>query len=190
MSVFKKRSVAIGMFVLTVVLFTLLGSHLSLDRACRQAEAAFFDRSLLRDEGAYSCPADHLENCVALANRLLSVVGDGNEPYAQAYERLRAARLDLIDALDSRDIPAIGAADQALVEAVDAVKAVKASGAAVSDSYDDYDTILSDFDSAQAALDNNAYNDHILAFRDEVLRQFPASLLRHLAFVAPPETFP
>ena len=190
MSFFKKRSTAICVFVVVVVLFSLIGCHLSLGRACRQAEAAFFDKSLLRDEGAYSCPADHLENCVALANRLLSVVGGGNEPYAQAYEQLRAARLDLIDALDSRDIPAIGAADQALVEAVEAVKAVKASGAALSDSYDDYDAILSDFESAQAALDSSAYNDHILTFRDEVLRQFPASLLRRLAFVASPETFP
>lgn len=190
MDFFKKRSTAICVFVAVVVLFSLIGCHLSLGRACRRAEDAFFDRSLLRDRGGYSCPGDHLENCADLANRLLSVVGSHNEPYAEVYEQLRAARLGLIDALDSRDIPAIGAANQALAEAVEAVRAVNASGAALSDSYDDFDAIVSDFDSAQAALDNNAYNDYILAFRDDVLGRFPTDFLRHLAFVDAPETFP
>ena len=190
MSFFKKRSTAIGVFVVVVVLFSLIGCHLSLGRACRKAEDAFFDRSLLREAGAYSCPGDHLENCVSLANRLLSVVGSGNAPYAEAYEQLRTARLALIDALDSRDIPAIGQANQALAEAVEAVKAVKASGAALSDSHDDYDVILADFDGAQAALDDSGYNDYILAFREKTLDRFPTGLLRRLAFVDPPATFP
>lgn len=190
MDFFKKRSTAIGVFVVVVILFSLIGCHLSLGRACRKAEAAFFDRSLLRDAGSYSCPGDHLKNCADLANRLLSVVGGDNEPYAGAYEQLRAARLDLLDALESRDIPAAGAASQSLAEAVEAVKAVKASGAALSESYDDYEQIIADLDGAQAALDNNGYNDYILAFREDVLDRFPTGLLRHLAFVDAPETFP
>lgn len=189
MRFFKKRSAAIGVFIVVVVLFSLIGCHLSLGRACRKAEAAFFDKSLLRDEGGYSCPGDHLDNCVDLANRLLSVIGSDGE-WAGAYEQLRAARLALIDALDSKDIPACGTANQALVEAVAAVKAVKDAGAAPADSYDDYDAIVSDFAGAQAALDNNAYNDYILVFRDEVLGKFPTNLLRHLALVDPPQTFP
>ena len=190
MSFFKKRSTAIGVFVVVVVVFSLIGCHLSLSRACRKAEDAFFDKSLLRDEGAYSCPADHLENCVDLTNRLLSVVGSGNEAYAEVYEQLRSARLGLIDALDSRDIPAIAKASQALSEAVEAVKAAKASGAPLSDSHDDYDAIIADLDGARAALDDSGYNAHILAFREDVLGKFPTNLLRHLAFVDAPETFP
>lgn len=190
MNFFKKRSTAIGVFVIVVIVFGLLGCHRSLDRACRQAEEAFFDRSLLREEGSYSCPYDHLQNSVNYANRLLSVIGSDNEAYAGAYEQVRAARLALIGALDERNIPSIAEANQALADAVAEVEALKDSGLPLSESHDDYDAILANFHSAQAELDNSAYNDHILEFRDRVLQRFPTNLLRHLAFVKAPETFP
>ena len=76
------------------------------------------------------------------------------------------------------------------------VEAAKAAGAPLAESYDDYDKIISDYDkiisdfhSAQSELDKSTYNDHILAFRDEVLTAFPASLLRHVTGVKAPETF-
>ncbi len=189
MSILKKRSTAIVIFVIVVVLFSFLGCKRSLNKACRQAEAAFFDKSLLKADGGYSAPADHLENCVDLANRLLSVIGTDGK-WSDAYDAVKAARSDLLDALEAKDIPAIGAADQALVDAVAQVEAVKSAGTPLPESHDDYDKIVSDFHSAQAELDSSAYSSHILAFRDEVLSAFPTSILRRLTGVQAPETFP
>lgn len=189
MTILKKRSVAICVFVVTVALSTLAGSRMSLDKACRQAEEAFFDRSQLHAEGYYTCPGDQVEASVALANRLLSVIGtDG--VWAEPYSALADARATLDEALDERDIPAIGAADQALAEAVQAVEVLVESGAALPESHDDYAAIVADFASAQAVLDTPAYNEHILAFREDVLDRFPANILRRLTGVKAPETFP
>ncbi len=189
MELFKKRSTAIAVFVLVVAVFTLIGSHLSLNRACRKAEAAFFDASLLDAEGYYTCPGDQVQYSLDYATRLLTVIGSDGA-WADAYQALRQARLALTDAFEAQDIPAIGTADQALAEAVEAVKAVKASGAALPDSYDDYDAIIAGFDGAQATLADPAYNEHILAFREDVLGGFPANILRRLTGVQAPETFP
>ncbi len=189
MEFFKKRSTAIVIFVLVVVLFTFIGARRSLNKACREAEAAFFDKSLLHADGYYTCPGEQLDYCVDYATRLLTVIGtDG--PWTDAYEGLVQARLGLMDALDGRNIPEISQANQALVEAVTAVEAAKDSGAPLPSSYDDYDAIVADFGSAQAVLDDQAYSDHILAFQDDVLGAFPANILRHLLGVKAPETFP
>ena len=189
MSFLKKRSTAIVIFVLVVVLFGAFGARRSLNKACREAEAAFFDASQLHADGYYTCPGDQLGYCVDYATRLLTVIGSDG-PWADAYEGLVQARLGLMDALDARNIPDIAAADQALVKAVAAVKEAKDSGTPLPESYDDYDAIVADFDGAQAVLDDPAYSEHILAFRDEVLGVFPANILRHLPGVKAPETFP
>ena len=189
MSLLKKRSFAVVIFVLVVVVFTLIGSHMSLTRACEKAEAAFFDKSLLQSEDYHTCPGDQLENCVDLGARLLSVIGDDG-PWEAAYGALSQSRRALADALDDQDIPAIGAADQAFAEAVEAVKAAAQAGAPIRDSSDDYDAIISDLDRAQAILDDPAYNEHIQAFRDKELNAFPAGILRRLTGVKAPETFP
>ena len=189
MEFFKKRKNAIVIFVAVVVVFSLIGCHLSLSRACRQVEAAFFDKSLLHQDGYYTCPGDQLENCIKLTNRLLSVIGTDGE-WAEAYDALNSGRYALEDALRDRDIRRIANNNQVLVDAVAAVESLVAAGASLPDSYDDYDAILADFHSAQNVLDSNAYNAHVMAFWKEVLTPFPTNILRHLAFVTPPETFP
>ena len=115
MDFFKKRSVAVGVFVVTVILFTLIGSHRSLDRACRKAEDAFFDKSLLRSEGYHTCPGEQLAYCVDDANRLLSVIGSDGE-WAGAYEALLTARRDLAASAAENARAAVEAA-QAAVDA-------------------------------------------------------------------------
>ena len=189
MEFFKKRNTAIAVFVVVVVVFSLIGCHLSLSRAVRQVEDAFFDKTLLHADGYYTCPADQLQNCVALSNRLLSVIGQDSQ-WSEAYEELKTCRLALDDALRDRDIQRIANSNQALVEAVAAVEALVEAGAPLPDSNDDFYAIISDFHGAQSVLDNNAYNNHVLAFWDGVLNPFPTNILRHLTFVAPPETFP
>ncbi len=189
MSLLKKRSFAIVIFVLVVVLFGAFGARRSLNKACRKAEAAFFDKSLLQAADYHTCPGEQLDYCADYANRLLSVIGNSGE-WEGTYKALRTARAGLVDALDARDISAIGKANKTLVEAVEAVETMVREGAALPDSHDDYETILSEFHSAQALLDNGAYSSHILAFRDEVLGRFPANILQRLTGVKAPETFP
>ena len=189
MDFFKKRSTAIAVFVIVAAAFSLIGSRLSLERACRRAEAAFFDADLLDVDGYYTCPGDQLAYSVDYATRLLTVIGrDG--AWADAYEALVQARLGLMDALDAKNIPDIAAADQALAEAVASVRAVRASGAPMPDSYDDYDEIIAGFEGAQTVLEDPAYSSYILAFREKELGAFPANVLCRLLGVRMPETFP
>lgn len=189
MHILKRRSVAVAVFVLVVIASTLIGSHRSLNRVCRQAEDAFFDRNLLRGDGHYTCPGDQVKASLALANRLLSVIGTDGE-WSEVYSDLVRARVALDEAMTARDIPAIAAANRSLTESVQAVERLVDAGAPLADSHDDYAAIVSDFASAQAVLDDSKYNEHVLAFRENVLAPFPANILLRLTGVKAPEIFP
>ncbi|MCD7844788.1 MAG: hypothetical protein LUG57_02865 [Oscillospiraceae bacterium] len=188
MEALKKRQTAVIIFVLVVVLFTLIGCHRSLTKACDEIEAAFFDKTQLAAEGYYTRPGDQLENCVKYANRLLSVINAADWS-DQVYDALTQARQALADALDDGDISDIYDANQALVAAVEAVESLVNAGAALPESSDDYDTILADFYSAQSVAANSAYNDYVDEFTGPTLRAFPTNILRRLAFVSAPEKF-
>ena len=189
MELLKKRGTAIAVFVVIVIAFTLIGCHRSLGRACRQVEEAFFTRGMLSDYGAYTAPADQLENCVRLSNRLLSVIND--EAHAAHYEAVLEARQALDDALASRRIGAIYDANAALVAAVSALdEQVGSTGAAgLPLSSDDYGAIIQDLNSAQRVLNESPYNDYAETFIEETVRRFPTDILRVLSFTALPEKF-
>ena len=188
MDLFKRRSTAVVIFVVTVVLFSLIGCHLSLSRACRAAESAFFDRTRLVDYGSHTAPADQLEDCVKYANRLLSVI-NGSSALTEEYDALYKARQDLADALEGRDISDIAAANAALTAAVEAVDARVKAGAALPPSNDDYDAIVSDYFSAQRVAASSGYDDYIDDFIRTDIRPFPTNILRPLCFVSMPEKF-
>lgn len=188
---FKKRSTAIALFVAVVAVFSLVGSHLSLTRAVRHVEDAFFDAELLKTSGSvgyYTCPGDQLENCVALSNRLLSVIGSDGE-WADAYANLQDRRFALVRALEDRDIPFIFEKATLLMDAVADIEALKASGAVLPDSHDDFDAIISDLYGAQRVAADPAYNNHVQAFIDGTLSRFPTNILRRLTFVSLPEAY-
>lgn len=188
MEFLKKRQNAIVIFIVVVVLFTLIGCHRSLTKACDKIEDAFFDKTQLSAEGYYTCPGDQLENCVKYANRLLSVIS-GADWSDDVYTALSEARQGLADALDDGDISDIYDANQALIAAVAAVEELVDGGAVLPESSDDYDTILSDFYSAQSVAANGAYNDYVDEFTSTTLRAFPTNILRRLALVSAPEKF-
>ena len=138
MDFFKKRQSAVVVFVAVVALFSLIGCHLSLGRACRHVEEAFFDKALLADYNTYTCPGDQLDNCVKLSNRLLSVI-NGQEALSGEYEAVLQARLSLDQALDAGDISDIYDANAALVSAVAAVdEQVTMADMPLHESSDDY----------------------------------------------------
>lgn len=171
-----------------VVVFSLIGCHISLTKAVEDVEEAFFNRMILATVDYYTCPGDQLTNCVRYANRLMSVIS-GASWADDVYEQIGTARLALDSALDSRDISDICQANQALVEAVAALEALVAGGAALPESTDDYDAIISDFHSAQSVASVSPYNDYVDTFTAQTLEVFPTNILRRLAFVAAPEKF-
>ncbi|MCD8116916.1 MAG: hypothetical protein LUE21_07355 [Oscillospiraceae bacterium] len=188
MEFFKKRQNASIIFIVVVILFSLIGCHISLTKACDKIEEAFFDKTQLSAEGYYTCPGDQLENCVKYANRLLSVI-NGADWSGDVYTALAQARQALSDALDDGDISDIYDANQELIAAVEAVEELVNAGAVLPESSDDYETILSDFYSAQSVAANSAYNDYVDQFASTTLRAFPTNILRRLAFVSAPEKF-
>ena len=188
MDFLKNRKTAVAVFVAVVIVFSLIGCHISLSRACKQVEDAFFDKSLLQADGYYTCPGDQLDHCVKLANRLMSVIG-GEGEWDEAYADLSRTRQALVYALESRDIPRIFEANTLLMDAVAAAQDVKDSGVALPGSNDDFDAIVADFWSAQAVAADPAYNNHVQAFIDGTLRVFPTNILRRLSFVSLPDAY-
>jgi len=188
MELFKKRQTAIIVFVVVVIAFSLIGCHRSLGKAVRQTEQAFFDKTLLASYDAHTTPAEQLENCLKLSNRLLSVI-NGSEALADDYAAILAARQGLSDALDAGDISDIYDANAALVFAVEAADEKVRAGVTLPESSDDYDAILSDFYSAQRVAEQSPYNEFVDDFITGTVQRFPTNILRVLSFTPLPEKF-
>lgn len=189
MELFKKRSAALAVFVAVVIVFTLIGCHRSLGKACQGAEDAFFDKTLLADYGVYTSPGDQLEYCVKLANRLLSVI-NGQEALSSEYASVRDARQALSEALNTGDISDIYDANAVLVLAVSAVdEQVTLADMPLPESSDDYDSIMADFRSAQRVADESPYNTLVDDFIFSTIRPFPTNLLRVFSVTSLPEKY-
>lgn len=188
MDIFKKRGTAVTVFVLAVVIFSLIGCHRSLSKACAAVEDGFFDSALLADYGDHTCPGDQINACINYANRLLSVI-NGADALADSYAAVRDSRQALADAMQSGDISDIYAANQTLYQAVSDLDAEVQSGASLPESNDDYASIVSDFFSAQRVISASAYNDYVDDFIQTTIRPFPTNVLRALSFVSLPEKF-
>ncbi len=186
MALLKKRGTAVAVFVIVVVVFTLIGCHRSLGRACARVEDAFFTHGALSEYGAYSAPAEQLGNCVKLANRLLSVIH--TDAYADSYDAILTARQDLADALEKRSIPDIYSANTVLVREVSALDA-KIDRSALPPSSDDYAVIVSDLFSAQRVVNESPYNAYVDSFIESTVRPFPTDILRRLSFTALPDKY-
>lgn len=188
MDFFKNRQTAVAVFVLVVLVFSLIGCHMSLTRACRRVESAFFDKAQLADYGHHTAPGDQLSACVNYTNRLLSVI-NGVEALTEDYTAVKDSRQALSDALERRDISDIYAANGALYAAVSAVDEKVRAGASLRSSSDDYETIISDFFSAQRVASESPYNEYVDTFIADTANAFPTNLLRRLSSVSLPEKF-
>lgn len=188
MAFFKSRKTAIVIFVAVVLVFSVIGCHRSLSKACRDVEDAFFDRAALADYGARTAPGEQLDECLKYANRLLSVI-NGSDVLTEGYAAVRDARQALSDALVSRDISDIYAANAALAAAVDGVDAQVKAGADLPPSSDDYDTIIEGFRGAQRVTAESPYNMYVDDFVQHTVRAFPTNILRTVSFVSLPERF-
>ena len=188
MDFLKNRKAAVAIFVAVVVVFSLIGCHISLNRACRGVENVFFDRTQYSGYDYFTAPGDQLNACVNYANRLLSVI-NGSDALTEDYTAVLESSLALSEALERRDISEIYTANSALSAAVSAADEKVRAGAPLRDSSDDYETIVSDFFSAQRVAAQSPYNDIVDAFISGTANAFPTGILRRLAFVRLPEKF-
>lgn len=178
MSALKSRRTAIAVFVAVVIVFSLLGCHLSLGRRVRAVEGRFFAEEL-------TAPATQLNEAAKYANRILSVINGvlGDE----LYTALSDSRSALLDALNAQDIPAAHDALDALEEAANAV-ATAAEGVTF-DTVEDLDALFGDLAGAARVARNSSYNSEVDRFMDTIANRFPTNLLRRIAFVDMPERF-
>jgi len=188
MDFLKKRGSAILIFVAVVIIFSLIGCHLSLSKACRNVEKGFFSPESNASSNYYTCPGDQLGYCVKYANRLMAVIS-GCDELTEDYAAVRDARQALDETLQSGDISGIYKANEALKKAVSGVEAKVNAGAQLPQTNDDYGTIISDFTSAEALVARSSYNDNVDVFCQNVAGTFPTSLLRVLSGVKLPEKF-
>ena len=188
MDFLKKRGNAIVIFVAVVIVFSLLGCHRSLSKACRKVEDGFFTPESNAAANYYTCPGDQLGYCVKYANRLMAVIS-GCDALTENYSDVRDARQALDEALQSGDISDIYQANEALKKAVSGVEAQVDAGAQLPQSNDDYGTIVSDFTSAEALAARSGYNGSVDTFIRNVVDAFPTNILRALSGVKLPEKF-
>lgn len=178
MSALKSRRTAIAVFVAVVIVFSLLGFHLSLGRRVRAVEGRFFAEEL-------TAPATQLNECAKYANRILSAINGVLDD--DLYTALSTGRSALLDALDARDIPAAHDALDALETAANAVAA--AAGGVTFDTIEDLDALFADLAGAARVARNSGYNSEVDSFMNNIANRFPTNLLRHIAFVDMPERF-
>lgn len=178
MSALKSRRTAIAVFVAVVIVFSLLGCHLSLGRRVRTVEGRFFAEEL-------TAPATQLNEAAKYANRILSVINGVLDD--ELYTALSDSRSDLLDALDAKDIPAAHDALDTLEEAANAV-ATAAEGMTF-DTVEDLDALFGDLAGAMRVARSSDYNSEVERFMDTIANRFPTNLLRRIAFVDMPERF-
>ena len=178
MSALKSRRTATAVFVVVVIVFSLLGCHLSLGRRVRTVEASFFAEEL-------TAPATQLNEAAKYANRILSAINGAVDD--DLYTALSDSRSALLDALDAQDIPAAHDALEALEEAANAVAA--AAGGVTFDTVEDLDALFDDLAGAMRVARSSDYNSEVDSFMDTIANRFPTNLLRRIAFVDMPERF-
>lgn len=189
MDFFKNRRTAIAIFVVTVIVFSLIGFRLSFAKACDRIELAFYDRSAITADdvyGYYSAPASHLNYCARYANRLLAIVSD-HVPQ-ELYDNVYKSRTALLDALSDGDVSDMHDAYTALNQAVAALHET-ADTTTFDSTTDDYDTVYADYISASQTAAESGYNDYVDEFIRNTANRFPTGILCRLTGIELPEKF-
>lgn len=178
MNILKNRKIAVVIFIVVVIAFSLIGGHRSLQKACSEVENTFYSETF----SAYTTPAKQLDHAADYANRLLSIVQD--DVSQDVYDAIADSRRALLDALETEDISAACDASTALETAVLAL-----DGTVITNNYDDYGAVRTDLLSALSAADTMGYNDYVDKFCKTTLKTFPANLIAALTGVNMPEKY-
>ena len=185
LKILKNQPAAWALSVIVMIAALLFGVRLSGTRQAKQVEALFY-------EGTNSVGST---NTVAIAELLderadnaigLLTLCDAH-PELELYSRaLDEARAELMNA-DS--IPAAYAANCALTEAADALEQAAQSAGLSERERQGFALYLNGLRGAQTVIEQNSYNEKVLAFDRDVLGAFPMRLLRDAAGIRAPELF-
>ena len=175
----KTVPAAVAVLAAVMVVFTLLGVRLSLDRLSGDVEDAFY-------EGAYDDGSSYVS--VALSDLLNNRVNYSTGLVTVAYNYgidtgdLLSARNDLIDALDGRDISAAFNANTRLESAWTHVYAALEGADMTERDAENARAYAEDLSGAQSAVSVNPYNEKVEEFYTRTLSAFPVGVLRHAVF--------
>jgi hypothetical protein len=184
MSNLKKRSTAVLIAVVVVILGTFLGVHLSVNRETVKIEAQFYDGVYLRDEKyVQTSIQSQLDKRADAALGLLSVANQ----YVFLEDmapKLREAREELLDA---ETFAGKYLANEKLEKAWKQMyESLVAHADDVPASVESY---VSTLKGAQSVIEKSDYNRLAAEFRQKTLSAFPVNILKSLAFVDYPEYF-
>ena len=184
MKIFLNRGFAVVICVVVIIFATLLGLRGSLNRLARDVEAGFF-MDVVYDESGRPQPGInwHLNNRMACALGFAALMEKHSE-LADDAEVLLSARRGLLDA---RSISQKFSANEVMQRAfVDLADKAKGSGLSQNEK-DDIEQYTSTFLGAQAAIQNNLYNQKAQSFMDK--SSYLAQLLRPILFIRSPQVF-
>ena len=188
MELLKKRSVAIIIAVLIVLLSTVYSVNRTLGAKADAVGDGFYSGAYY--EGyVHKSIASQLEARVDTASALLAVAADYSGLSGECAS-LRAARDGLEGMLEGEG--GVASLYDANAELETAFRALYSELLAAGPSDRDRDSAELyefDFSGAQRVIANSGYNESVREFRRDVLGEFPAGFLARVSFVSAPELF-
>lgn len=186
MKFFQKRSAAILVLIVVILLFSYIGAGRSLNKAAHNVEQLFYD-GVYNSAEKYTAPGiyNHLDNCTDCALGLITCASELPE-LSEQTEALRQSRIALLDAMESRNIPAMYSANLALQSDFASLSAAYSSSGNSSEQAANY---ISNFEGAQISIQNDGYNQAVQSYRQITLRAFPANILKVVTAADTPDYF-
>lgn len=186
MNFLKKRSGAVIVAILVILLSTFIGVNRSLGKACQEVSDSFYS-------GVYD--ADWGASRTSISSQLTKRQGAalGVISIASAYAELDDYANDLRDAREDM-LSAEGASDsyRANVELEKCFNSLLTALDTVSLSDPEKENVAAystTFTGAQNVIDNSGYNEAVREFNRKVLNVFPTNFLSAISFVEKPELF-
>lgn len=189
MSTLKKRSSAIIVALVVIILGTLFGVHRSIGSETAKIETLFYKGVYLKDE-KYTQPSIQSlldeRSTAALGLVTIGMKYSEDQNIQMLTDSLREARLQLLDA---KTIWLKFAANEKLQGRYKTLYTALEQFSLDDNALSALQNYASTLDGAQGVIQKSDYNRMVSEFRNNVLGDFPVNILKNLAFVKYPEYF-
>lgn len=182
----KKRSSAVLIAAIVIILGTLFGVHRSVNSETAKIEAQFYDGVYLKTE-KYTQPSisSQLDKRVDAALGLVTIANKYGD-LSGVTDDLRQARQEILGA-DS--IAAKFSANEKMQTAYQKLSAALDQMSLSTNEMAAASQYRGTLDGAQGVIQKSAYNSLVSDYRNSALGAFPVNILKNLAFVKYPEYF-
>jgi hypothetical protein len=182
MDILKSKKTAAAVLCIVIIIFTPIGSKLSLQRAADKVEDMFYDGVYNSDEKYTAGAIDTYLQSRIQASLGLITVGANDASLSEETDALRNARNALLDADSIEEkYQANVLLEEAWNTLYDAITAK--GGDANADAYADT------LSGAQGAIAHSGYNEAVAEFTEGTMHRFPANLISKLLSVKAPQSF-